>query len=910
MSRQIFPDTYSVPVRIQAKRPNTNPRYRHFTQTHFTAGDEEQFEQHHQRVEFRPRSTRARESTATDTIWKRYLFSYASTRHTFQYLFYKFKKGIFLQIRNGRLLTFLPFSNAFFVNEWSDRLILPDTLVQQPNVLPVQQWYSNNGLFRYEAPCNETDTGACQMKNMFEELCAAHGSTLPDVDLFINRRDFPLLKTDGTEPYHHLYDREDHPLCSHQYEAYTPVLSSCVADGFADLPIPTMDDWTRVQFKHGIHFASTKRAIATQDAFTLPWTKKRELAVFRGSATGIGYDAHTNPRIKLCTEFQNHPRCNVGITAWNSRYRKYTGDPHVRTLNPGKLALSAPLTFEEQAAYKYIIHVEGHVQAYRLSIELAMRSVILLVQSRYRLWYEPLLQPWVHYVPVAADFSDLSERIDWCLEHDEECRQIAEQARAFYDTYLTKSYCLEYLSHLLRTLSDVCTPPHTRIPRPCNQRSLQQHLLRKGVTEELATGLTTQRRVLFQNANTTVTLFAHRDGRLYVHKTSTRSIAKFEHEQFVGVLCVNRLLQHVPNFVYTPPVRLNRGLYLEYVPGKTLFDYLRSPTFRLNDWMFYMMQCLLAVGVGQRLCFFAHHDLCPWNIVLQTLPGESVVDYFLAPQQVYRIYTSSRPILIDYDKSHVVYNLQRFTHFFEFEPYQDALCLMVSCAYNILRYQRLSPDDERILLQLFQECVADPTYCPLEGIPDLPGLVAFLDTAHRYAHITFAHKGDLRTRPIRHMVDALLRRYQPTRLENTHTLSSCERVEAIHYRYLGQLKHPFPAPPSALHPLLELYWKQRTTRLDELTEFEIRDDPISLGTLRLPRLDTLDPQQGVYVLPPHYLEYWNMLLEMVHDGGPFQLLDAERTTLLAYLKDDLNTRAKLLVYAKHLVNFKISRNIL
>ena len=36
----------------------TNPRYRYFTQTHFTAGDEEQFEQYRDATQERPLSTR------------------------------------------------------------------------------------------------------------------------------------------------------------------------------------------------------------------------------------------------------------------------------------------------------------------------------------------------------------------------------------------------------------------------------------------------------------------------------------------------------------------------------------------------------------------------------------------------------------------------------------------------------------------------------------------------------------------------------------------------------------------------------------------------------------------------------------------------------------------------------------
>ena len=45
--------------------------------------------------------------------------------NTFKYLFYKFKKGIFVQIRDGKIAVFLPFDNQQYVNEWSHLLKIP-----------------------------------------------------------------------------------------------------------------------------------------------------------------------------------------------------------------------------------------------------------------------------------------------------------------------------------------------------------------------------------------------------------------------------------------------------------------------------------------------------------------------------------------------------------------------------------------------------------------------------------------------------------------------------------------------------------------------------------------------------------------------------------------------------------------
>ena len=49
------------------------------------------------------------------------------------------------------------------------------------------------------------------------------------------------------------------------------------------------------------------------------------------------------------------------------------------------------------------------------------------------MWYFPLLQPYVDHVPVQADLSYLDEKIRWCRENDEKCRQIGENAKIFYE---------------------------------------------------------------------------------------------------------------------------------------------------------------------------------------------------------------------------------------------------------------------------------------------------------------------------------------------------------------------------------------------------------------------------------------------------------------------------------------------
>lgn len=42
-------------------------------------------------------------------------------------------------------------------------------------------------------------------------------------------------------------------------------------------------------------------------------------------------------------------------------------------------------------------------------------------------------------MPVNADLSDLEEKIQWCRDHDAECKQIGQNAMKFYEKYVARN---------------------------------------------------------------------------------------------------------------------------------------------------------------------------------------------------------------------------------------------------------------------------------------------------------------------------------------------------------------------------------------------------------------------------------------------------------------------------------------
>ncbi|CAI8022148.1 Protein O-glucosyltransferase 2, partial [Geodia barretti] len=89
------------------------------------------------------------------------------------------------------------------------------------------------------------------------------------------------------------------------------------------------------------------------------------------------------------------------------------------------------VSFHDFFKYKYQINIDGTVAAYRFPYLMGGGSLILKQDSQYYEHFYRHLRPWVHYVPVKRDLSDIVERLQWALDHDDEV------------LYLLRSYHME-----------------------------------------------------------------------------------------------------------------------------------------------------------------------------------------------------------------------------------------------------------------------------------------------------------------------------------------------------------------------------------------------------------------------------------------------------------------------------------
>jgi hypothetical protein len=749
-------------LKMQNKRPRAN--FRHDVIDDDTAGDFDQFNASRIRKSLKEKTEPSFEENLfkNERILKQIWFKNENIEaraviNTFKYIFLKFKKGIFVRISNNELQTFLPFENVNYKNEFGHLLKVDPKFGSVKDFLdyvsrlsgyrsntqavkPLDEWVANNSLVRFDYSLS--GNRKIITRNMLLTLCKER--IVPDIEFFVNERDFPLMKIDGTEPYNHIWGSKHHPLQSHNYIKYAPILSCSATSMHADIIIPTYEDWARVTFqKNSLVFPLSGGSCREYpDVKQVPWSKKKEKAVFRGGSTGSGVTPDTNQRLKALEISQLHGNLlDVGITKWNLRPRKLESNQFLQTIVRKSYPVANKLDLQGQSSFKYILTLEGHVAAYRLSYELSSGSVILLAESQWKMWYSPYLKAFEHFVPVKEDLSDLITQIEWCKSNDSKCSQIAKNARLFYDKFLGTKGILDFLQKELWELS-AATKPYLYLPdltiftvrdekkqlfedelkfsdekfryvTPKSSRCVgvldgMLKVMRSKALEDLKWG-----DIIHQNINGRVDFFST-NGFDVVGKKANNEWKALEHthESYIGLKAINKMVSRVPNFAYIfgPLKNAHDMVFVEFINGLSFMDWLKSPRYNFKDYLSILVQLNLALSVAQNFIGFIHYDLYPWNVVIQNVSDyqSDEFTYFLNFQPeghtAVTIKPTIVPVMIDYGKSRAIIYESKYgmidhgiTNLYQSNSILDTLTILYGSLSVLKDANRMGPNEMKLL---------------------------------------------------------------------------------------------------------------------------------------------------------------------------------------------------------------------
>jgi len=239
----------------------------------------------------------------------------------------------------------------------------------------------------------------------------------------------------------------------------------------------------------------------------LAWERRSSDAMWRGAPNGLQWtvnDWRMQQRSKLVREFGTKPGFDVGfVQGIHARSENiqisHPGDASVmrvasrnQIFPPGyPLALDpqeavnemnrewvkkAQIGKNDHPKWRYLLHVDGQTASWGLAHKLNSGSVVLWVESarKHREYYYALLTPWVHYVPVAPDLSDLDSIRAWLdtAEGDARARQMARNAAQLFDTRLRQSDLYCYVYRLLASIKAAQVRGADRADEEFMQRAL------------------------------------------------------------------------------------------------------------------------------------------------------------------------------------------------------------------------------------------------------------------------------------------------------------------------------------------------------------------------------------------------------------------------------------------------------
>jgi|LauGreSBDMM110SN_4_FD.fasta_scaffold45002_1 hypothetical protein len=125
---------------------------------------------------------------------------------------------------------------------------------------------------------------------------------------------------------------------------------------------------------------------------------------------------------------------------------------YLKTVNVPKDNIHCPeqIAREDMINYKYILDIDGNASTWDATAwKLNSGSVIFKSDSNWVQWFYDEYKPWIHYIPIADDFSDIQEKFNWCEDNPERCLEITQNAKRLFQKIYRHHNVVKYTEDLL-----------------------------------------------------------------------------------------------------------------------------------------------------------------------------------------------------------------------------------------------------------------------------------------------------------------------------------------------------------------------------------------------------------------------------------------------------------------------------
>lgn len=181
-----------------------------------------------------------------------------------------------------------------------------------------------------------------------------------------------------------------------------------------------------------------------------PWESKKNKLFWRGKTTGGMYTSEnwrTFPRAKLvdrCHQSDMKSICDAAFYGYVQCTEEVPG-----LIDAAFGGVKSPIPMPEQMQFKFVASLDGNGPCSGRSEQLLSgNSVVFKQDSDMIEFYYEGIKPNVHFVPIQSHMTDLAEKLEYALEHDDEMKKIASNMYDFSQENLDFNSVACYMKNL------------------------------------------------------------------------------------------------------------------------------------------------------------------------------------------------------------------------------------------------------------------------------------------------------------------------------------------------------------------------------------------------------------------------------------------------------------------------------
>ncbi|XP_036206646.1 protein O-glucosyltransferase 1 isoform X2 [Myotis myotis] len=284
---------------------------------------------------------------------------------------------------------------------------------------------------------------------------------LPDMEMVINVRDYPQVPK--------------------WMEPAIPVFSFSKTSEYHDIMYPAWTFWEGGPavwpiYPTGLGRWDLFREDLVRSAAQWPWKKKNSTAYFRGSRCKQRRTKFSSLKGKVGTA-QDHLEAavsNIPLLCYESDQTSPERDPLILLSRKNPKLVDAEYTknqawksmkdtlgkpaakdvhLVDHCKYKYLFNFRGVAASFRFKHLFLCGSLVFHVGDEWLEFFYPQLKPWVHYIPVKTDLSNVQELLHFVKANDDIAQEIAERGSHFIMNHLRMDDITCYWENLLTEYS-------------------------------------------------------------------------------------------------------------------------------------------------------------------------------------------------------------------------------------------------------------------------------------------------------------------------------------------------------------------------------------------------------------------------------------------------------------------------